>query len=159
MSLKQPLRRCTLFGWRVPFMCGSATAGCLLTGTGAVCLVVFTTRMELLQQSETQDEHSPEWRREDRRRVERQRGVQRDTQPEATSNTTPSRVYENMQGVTRTVNAGNKRWPSMQFTPSIFCMRNTKKRMCSHRRVLHIKKIRRAPDPGPSQNKPHCKAE
>lgn len=31
----------------------------LLTGTGAVCFVVFTTRMELLQQSETQEEHSP----------------------------------------------------------------------------------------------------
>lgn len=29
------------------------------TGIGAVCLVVLTTRMELLQQSDTQEEHSP----------------------------------------------------------------------------------------------------
>ena len=34
----------------------------LPTGTGAVCLVVLTTRMELLQQSDTQEEHSPDTR-------------------------------------------------------------------------------------------------
>lgn len=34
-------------------------AGGMLTGTGAVCLVVFTTRMEFEQQSDTHDEHRP----------------------------------------------------------------------------------------------------
>lgn len=33
-----------------------------LTGTGEVCFVVLTTRIELEQQSDTQEEHNPDFK-------------------------------------------------------------------------------------------------
>lgn len=40
-----------------------------LTGAGAVCLVVFTTRTEFEQQSDTHEEHKPEYGRQIQQQV------------------------------------------------------------------------------------------